>query len=69
MTQIYATIRDGRVQLWRSGWNSPLCTVCGDATNAIVYGHELVVTLRNGKTTVFRITPNGTNAYAPRTIR
>lgn len=69
MTQIYATIRNGSVQLWRSGWNSPLCTVCRDAQSAIVYGDELVVGNRNGSTTLFRITPNGSNAYPVRTTR
>ena len=65
----YATITNGRVQLWKKGWNTPRCTVCKDATNAVVYGDELVVTFRNGSTTVFRITPSGTNTYALRTIR
>jgi hypothetical protein len=65
----YATITSGRVQLWRKGWNSPLCTVCKDAVNAVVYGTDLIVTFRNGSTTLFRITPNGSNAYALRTTR
>jgi hypothetical protein len=65
----YATITSGRVQLWRKGYNSPLCTVCRDATNAQVYGNELVVAFRNGSTTLFRITPNGSNAYPLRTTR
>lgn len=69
MTQVYATIRSGTVQLWRSGWNSPLCTVSRDAQNAVVYGDELVVTYRNGSTTLFRIIGNGSNAVPLRTLR
>lgn len=69
MTQVYATIRSGTVQLWRSGWNSPLCTVSRDAQNAVVYGDELVVTYRNGSTTLFRIIGNGSNAVPVRTTR
>ena len=68
MTTVYPTIRNGAVLLWRHGWNSPLCTVARDAQNAVVYGDELVVTHRNGSTTVFRITPNGSNAYPLRTL-
>ena len=68
MTQIYATIRNGSVQLWRSGWNSPLCTVSRDAQNAVVYGDELVVTYRNGTVTVYRIIGNGSNAVILRNL-
>ena len=46
-----------------------LCTVCRDAQSAVVYGDELVVGNRNGSSTVFRITPNGSNAYPVRTTR
>lgn len=69
MTQIYTTISDGRVQLWKRGWNSPLCTVCRGARNAVVYGDQIVVAFPNGSTTLFRITPNGSNAYPVRTTR
>lgn len=69
MTQVYATIRDGSVLLWRSGWNSPLCTAARDAQTAVVYGSELVVGFRNGSTTVFRIIGNGSNAVPVRTTR
>ena len=68
-TTVYPTIRNGCVHLWRSGWNSPLCTVARDAVHAQVYGDELVVAFRNGSVTVFRITPNGSNAYPVRTLR
>ena len=68
-TTVYPTIRNGCVLLWRSGWNSPLCTVARDAQNAQVYGDELVVAFRNGSVTVFRITSNGSNAYPVRTTR
>ena len=68
-TTVYPTIRNGCVLLWRSGWNSPLCTVARDAVNAQVYGDELVVAFRNGSVTVFRITSNGSNAYPVRTTR
>lgn len=68
MSTVYPTIRNGAVQLWKHGWNSPVCTVCRDATNAQVYGSELVVAFRDGRTTVFRITPNGTNAVPVRSL-
>lgn len=68
-TTVYPTIRNGCVHLWRSGWNSPLCTVARDSVNAQVYGDELVVAFRNGSVTVFRITSNGSNAYPLRTTR
>lgn len=68
MAQVYATIRSGTVQLWRSGWNSPLCTVSRDAQNAVVYGDELVVTYRNGTVTVYRIIGNGSNAVILRNL-
>lgn len=68
MTTVYATTRSGLVQLWRSGWNSPLCTVSRDAQNAVVYGDELVVTYRNGTVTVYRIIGNGSNAVPLRNL-
>ena len=68
MAQVYATNRSGLVQLWRSGWNSPLCTVSRDAQNAVVYGDELVVTYRNGTVTVYRIIGNGSNAVILRNL-
>ena len=68
-TTVYPTIRNGCVHLWRSGWNSPLCTVARDAQNAQVYGDELVVAFRNGSVTVFRITSTGSKAYPVRTTR
>jgi len=43
--------------------------VSRDAQNAVVYGDELVVTYRNGSTTLFRIIGNGSNAVPVRTTR
>jgi hypothetical protein len=67
MNTVYPTIRNGIVQLWRTNWNSPLCTVCRDAQNAQVYGSELVVSFKNGTVTTYRIIGNGSNAYPVRT--
>jgi hypothetical protein len=60
--------RDGTVQLWAHGWNSPRCTVTRGARSAVLHGSELVVTLTNGSTTVYRLTPGGSNAYPTRCI-
>ena len=68
MSTVYPTVRNGIVQLWRNGRNSPLCTVCRGATNAQVYGSELVVSFYDGNTTVYRIVGNGSNAVPVRTL-
>lgn len=65
----YATLDRGTVKLWKSGWNSPVCTVCRDAQSAVIYGKEIVVTRNNGSTAVYRITPNRSNAYLVRISR
>lgn len=65
----FATVRDGRVLLWRTGWNSPVCTVVGKAQSAIVYSDELVVQFLDGTSTLYRITPNGTSAYLVRRLQ
>ena len=64
----FATVRDGRVLLWRTGWNSPVCTVVGKAQSAIVYGDELVVQFLDGTSTLYRITPSRTSAYVVRRL-
>jgi hypothetical protein len=69
VAECYATISDGVVLLWKRGFNSPLCRVARDAISAVVYGDELVVTLRDGRTVIYRITPSGTSAYPVRTVR
>ena len=69
MPQNYATVTEGRVQLWKAGWNSPVCTVCRNATNALVQGNDIVVTLNDGSTALYRITPNRSNAYLVRISR
>lgn len=67
-TQNFTTVRDGAVLLWRVGWNSPLCTVARGAIAAITYGDSITVTFPDGSSTLFRITPNGSNAYPVRTL-
>jgi hypothetical protein len=69
MHTVYPQIRSGTVQLWRTGWNSPLCTVCRNAQNAQVYGSDLVVSFTDGSTTLYRIIGNGSNAVPVRTTR
>jgi hypothetical protein len=68
MTQNFTTVKNGTVLLWKHGWNSPVCTVTRDAQSAVVYGNEITVTFRNGTSTLYRITPNGTNAVPIRNL-
>jgi|APFre7841882793_1041355.scaffolds.fasta_scaffold60915_2 hypothetical protein len=65
----YATISRGSVLLWKHGWNSPLCTVARDAISAVVYGEDLVVSFRDGRSVLYRITASGSSAYPIRTLR
>lgn len=69
MTNVYPVIKNGTVQLWNQGWSGPRCTVTHGAVSAVLYGRELVVTRSDGLTTVYTVTPNGSNAYPTRNIR
>ena len=64
----FATVRDGRVHLWRTGYNSPMCTVVDKAQSAIVNGNQLIVQFLDGRSTLYQITPSGTNAYVVRQL-
>jgi hypothetical protein len=67
--QCYATVSHGSVLLWKHGWNSPLCTVVRDAISAVVYGEDLVISFRDGRSVLYRITASGSSAYPIRTLR
>jgi hypothetical protein len=68
MNTNYTTVRNGVVLLWRHGWNSPSASFGRDAASAVTYGNEIVVNWRDGKSTLYRITPNGTNAVPVRSL-
>lgn len=67
-TTNFVTIRNGSVLLWQHGWNSPRATIAHDATMAVVYEDEIVVTFKNGTSTLYQITNSGTSAYPVRSL-
>lgn len=66
---VFVTVRDGRVLLWKEGWNSPLCTIASKAQSAVVYGDEIIVQFLDGTTGVYRLTESRTSAYPVRRMK
>jgi hypothetical protein len=65
-SNMFVTIRDNRVLLWKEGWNSPVCTVTNNAQSAVLYGDEIIIQFLDGTSAVYRLTESGTSAYPVR---
>lgn len=61
----YVVVKNGRVELRKMDVGSPVATFGNGATTAVMQGNTVVVTLRNGKTVIYKVNPSGTSVSGP----
>lgn len=65
----FVTVKNGNALLYRAGWNSPACTIASTVSSCILQNSDdILVTFKDGRTVLYRITPNRTSAVVVRSL-
>lgn len=61
----YVIVRGGRVELRRMDSGSASATFANGATTAVLQGNVVVVTLKNGKVVLYKLSKSGNSVSGP----
>jgi len=65
----FVVVKNGNALLYREGWTSPVCTIAAKVASCILQNAtDLIVTFKDGRTVLYRITPNRTSAMIVRSL-
>ena len=65
----FVVVKNGNALLYRAGWTSPVCTIASKVASCILQNAtDLIMTFKDGRTVLYRITPNRTSAVVVRSL-
>ena len=65
----FVVVKNGNALLYRAGWASPACTIASAVSSCILQNAtDLIMTFKDGRTVLYRITPNRTSAMVVRSL-